>query len=239
MKCRFRSIWLLAVWNFVGSCGAEDFVFFEAKVRPVLVKHCYECHSAESGKSKGGLVLDTKRGVREGGDSGAAVVAGDPEKSLLVAAIRHADSDLEMPPKGPKLAEQVIADIEQWIKAGAADPRVNVVTVERPPVDVEAGRKFWSYQKPLKRAGDIDGFVEAKLREADLTPASEAVPTVLLRRLFFDLIGLPPTPKQVAEFSMNQVETVVDELLRSKEFGVRWGRHWLDVARYEIGRAHV
>ena len=219
----------------VGTCcvRAEDVTFFESRIRPVLAKQCYECHSVESGKSKGGLTLDTKQGIRTGGDTGPAIVPGDTEKSLLLTAIKHSDPDLEMPPKKPKLPEAVIADFEIWIKAGAADPRESAVkAAERPPVDVESGRKFWSYQKPKKVAGTIDGFIRAKLNEQGLEPAPAAEPVAVLRRLYFDLIGLPPTPEQAAAFSMERLEATVDELLRSPRFGERWGRHWLDVARY-------
>lgn len=211
----------------------EDVTFFESKIRPVLVKQCYECHSVESGKSKGGLTLDTKQGIRSGGDTGPAVVPGDAAKSLLLAAIKHSDPDLEMPPKKPKLPDAVIADFETWIKAGAADPRESPVkAAERPPVDVESGRKFWSYQKPKPVAGTIDGFIRAKLKDQGMEPAPAAEPVVVLRRLYFDLIGIPPTPEQAAAFSMEKLEATVDELLRSPRFGERWGRHWLDVARY-------
>jgi len=217
----------------LGNASAADTAFFEAKIRPVLVKHCYECHSVEAGKSKGGLMLDTQQGIRAGGDTGPAVVPGDPAKSLLLTAIKHSDPDLEMPPKEAKLSASVIADFVTWIKSGAADPRVSAVkAAERPPVDVAAGRQFWSYQKPQQAAGDIDGFIQAKLKEAGMPQTPEATAVVLLRRLYFDLIGLPPTPKQVQEFTIEKLAVTVDELLASKEFGVRWGRHWLDVARY-------
>ncbi len=221
------------IFVFTSLLQGQDTAFFEAKIRPVLVKHCYECHSMESGKSKGGLMLDTKQGIRAGGDTGPAVVPGDSDKSLLLTAIKHSDPDLEMPPKKPELSKTVIADFETWIKAGAVDPRESAVkTAERPPVDVESGRKFWSYQKPQRIAGDIDGFIQARLKEKGLPPAPEAEPVTLLRRLYFDLIGMPPTPEQAAAFSMSKLEAAVDELLASKEFGVRWGRHWLDVARF-------
>ncbi len=211
----------------------QDVTFFESRIRPVLVKQCYECHSVEAGKSKGGLTLDTKQGIRSGGDTGPAVVPGDAAKSLLLAAIKHSDPDLEMPPKKAKLSEAVIADFETWIKTGAADPRESAVkAAERPPVDVESGRKFWSYQKPKQVAGTIDGFIRAKLKDQGLEPAPAAEPVVVLRRLYFDLIGLPPTPEQAAAFSMEKLEATVDELLRSPRFGERWGRHWLDVARF-------
>ncbi|MGV3661014.1 MAG: PSD1 and planctomycete cytochrome C domain-containing protein [Prosthecobacter sp.] len=230
-----------------GSAPADDVAFFESKIRPVLAEHCYECHSAEAGKSKGGLMLDTKDSIRAGGDSGPAVVPGAPAKSLLLTAMQHSDPDLEMPPKKAKLPDSVIADFAAWIKAGAADPReVAAKAAERPPVNVDSGRKFWSYQKPQRPKNanaSIDSFIEAKLKENGLAPAPEAKPVALLRRLYFDLIGLPPTPKQVAAFvdpsdqtdptDLNaRYEAVVDELLRSPRFGERWGRPWLDVARY-------
>ncbi len=225
-----RLLFLICITS---TAAAEDFSFFEARVRPVLVRHCYECHSAESGKSKGGLMLDTREGIRAGGESGAAVVPGDAAKSLLLAAIKHSDPDLVMPPKKAKLPDAVIADFETWIKSGAADPReVSVKAAERAPVDVVSGRKFWSYRKPVKITGGIDSFIKAKLEEHSMKPAPEAEPVVLLRRLYFDLIGLPPTPEQAAAFSMEKMEATVDELLRSPRFGERWGRHWLDVARF-------
>ena len=240
---------------FICAAGAAEdaasTAFFESKIRPVLVKHCYECHSVEKGKSKGGLQLDSRQGIRTGGDSGAAVVPGDPAKSLALTAIKHADPDLEMPPKKAKLSDAVIADIEAWIKAGAVDPREATAKVaERPPVDVESGRKFWSYQKlvppklPATKLADwgrrdLDRFVLAKLEENQLAPSPDAKPVVLLRRLYFDLVGLPPTPKQAIEFAAAAkhdlsaaLESTVDELLASPRFGERWGRHWLDVARF-------
>ncbi len=214
---------------------AADTEFFESKIRPVLVKHCYGCHSAESGKSKGGLMLDTKHGIREGGETGPAVVPGDVAKSLLLTAIKHSDPDLEMPPKEPKLSEAVIADFETWIKAGADDPRESAAkAAERPPVDVAAGKQFWSYKPPVmpKQAfGGIDGFIREKLSAAGLKPAPPAERVVLLRRLSFDLTGLPP-PDVSDKSDLSDYERQVDELLQSPRFGERWGRHWLDVVRY-------
>jgi hypothetical protein len=215
-----------------GSLHAADIAFFEAKIRPVLVKHCYECHSAESGKSKGGLMLDTKHGIREGGETGPAVVPGDVAKSLLLTAIKHSDPDLEMPPKEPQLPKAVIADFETWIKAGADDPRESAaMAAERPPVDVAAGKQFWSYKKPVmpkQASGGIDGFIREKLAAAGLKPAPPAEPRVLMRRLHFDLVGLPPSDMS----DPSDYEHQVDELLQSPRFGERWGRHWLDVVRY-------
>ncbi|GEP43673.1 PSD1 and planctomycete cytochrome C domain-containing protein [Brevifollis gellanilyticus] len=219
--------------------AADGVAFFESKIRPVLAEHCYECHSVEAGKSKGGLMLDTKQGIRTGGDNGPAVVPGDTGKSLLLTAIKHSDPDLEMPPKSPKLPNQIIADLEAWISMGAPDPRESAKKVaERAPVDVKSGRQFWSYQKPKLPAGStdgIDGFIRAKLTEQKLIAAPEAAPRVLLRRLCFDLIGLPPTPSQMQAFEKGgeaEYARIVDELLQSPRFGERWGRHWLDVARY-------
>lgn len=233
-----RHVFALLLATTLQAVAADGVAFFESKIRPVLVEHCYECHSVEAGKSKGGLMLDTRHGIRSGGDTGPAVVPGDAGKSLLITAIRHTDPDLEMPPKSPKLPNQVIADIEAWIAMGAPDPRESAAKAAgRPPVDVASGRKFWSYQKPRMprdAQGGIDGFIQAKLKEHDLTSAPEAEPRVLLRRLCLDLIGLPPTPAQMEAFQRGgkNYEAMVDELLQSPRFGERWGRHWLDVARY-------
>jgi len=220
---------------FSASALADDTAFFESKIRPMLVKHCYECHSAESGKSKGGLMLDTKHGIREGGETGPAVVPGDVAKSLLLTAIKHSDPDLEMPPKELQLPKAVIADFETWIKAGADDPRESAAkAAERPPVDVAAGKQFWSYKKPLmpkQASGGIDGFIREKLAEAGLKPAPPAERVVLLRRLSFDLTGLPPSDLS-DKSDLSDYERQVDALLQSPRFGERWGRHWLDVVRY-------
>ncbi|QIF04411.1 PSD1 and planctomycete cytochrome C domain-containing protein [Roseimicrobium sp. ORNL1] len=233
---------------------AASVAFFESRIRPVLVEHCYECHSAESGKSKGGLLLDTKHGIRSGGETGPAVVPGDTAKSLLLTAVKHADPDLEMPPKKPKLSDRVIADLESWVKNGATDPReVAAKTAAMPPVSIEEGRKFWAYQKPVvaefpktKKADwairDLDRFVLAKLEAEGMTPSPDADPIVLLRRLHFDLIGLPPAPEEAQTFveawkkggqeREKLLGETVDRLLASPRFGERWGKHWLDVARF-------
>src|SRR4051812_36253173 len=243
------------IWT-VKAAAADDpaaTAFFESKIRPVLVKNCYECHSIESGKSKGGLQLDSKQGIRTGGDTGPAVVPGDPGKSLLLSAIRHTDPDLEMPAKKPKLPDTVITDFETWIKAGAADTRETLAkaATERPPVDLEAGRKFWSYKKPVAAAPpeetqkdwprrELDRFILAKLDENQLKPAEDADPVVFLRRLYFDLIGLPPSPAAADEFVKqwtasfgssrdDLIRIAAERLLASPRFGERWGRHWLDV----------
>ncbi len=228
----------------------QGIAFFEAKIRPLLVGHCYQCHSAQAGKSEGSLMLDTREGIRAGGDRGPAVVPGYPEKSVLLTALLHTDSDLKMPPKQERLASATLKDVEQWIRRGAPDPRVAAVAAARPPVDLESGRMFWAYQKPVDHRppatqdrswarSELDYFVRATLEASDLLPSPDAEPATLLRRLYFDLIGLPPTPEQIAEFERSYsakpqaaMECVVDELLASPRFGERWGRHWLDVARF-------
>ena len=230
---------------------AKGLEFFEAKIRPVLVAHCYKCHSEQSGKSEGGLLLDARERIRVGGDRGPAVVPGDPKASWLLTAISHADADLKMPPNQERLPAAVAHDFEAWIKMGAPDPRAGEATARRPPVTIEAGRKFWAFQKPgnpkppktnqpawAKR--DLDHFIRAALEAGGLSPSPDAEPTTLLRRLHFDLVGLPPSPSDVERFLGSiksqaldrALETEVDSLLASKQFGERWGRHWLDVARF-------
>ncbi len=236
----------------VSVIGSET-AFFESKIRPVLVKHCYECHSAESGKTKGGLSLDTKQGLLMGGDTGPAIIPGEPSKSLLLKAMRHEDPDLEMPPKGPALTKAVTMDFETWIREGAMDPRISSSpTQDRPPLDVAAGRKFWSYLKPQRHPApevqnkgwtrrDLDHHILAKLEREGLSPSPDAAPAVLLRRLYLDLTGLPPTPEESQIFvkAWANLETrehllasTVDGLLKSPRFAERWARHWLDVARF-------
>jgi len=219
--------------------------FFEKKIRPVLVEHCYKCHSASSEKVKGGLLLDTREGIRKGGESGHAVVPGNLKESLLISALKH--DDFEMPPK-KVLPAAVVADFEKWIQSGAADPRRATRPVAKADsIDIEAGRKHWAYQ-PLKApalpkvtdaawpANDIDRFILARLESAGLQPGANAEKIILIRRLYFDLVGLPPTPKEITRFvddkSPGAYENLVDRLIKSPRFGERWGRHWLDVVRY-------
>lgn len=221
---------------------AKGVEFFEGKIRPVLAQRCYSCHSATAKEVKGGLLLDTREGLRKGGESGSAVVPGDPEESLLIQAIRH--ETYEMPP-GDKLADNVIADFEKWIEMGAPDPRSKSDANKK--ISLADARKFWSFQ-PVKRvappkvAGDawsrtnIDRFIYAKLVEKQLSPVHDADRQTLLRRATFDLTGLPPTPEEIAAFtsdtSPDAFANVIDRLLDSPQFGERWGRHWLDAARY-------
>jgi cytochrome c553 len=226
----------------------EQVAFFESKVRPLLVAHCYKCHSVEEKKSKGGLVLDTRDGWQKGGENGPVIIPGDVKKSKLLIAIRHEDPDLEMPPKVEKLADADIAVLEQWVKMGAPDPR------EATPEQVtkltglnDAAKAHWAYQpvKPqqVPAASDaawvkspVDAFILRKLDDNGLKPSSSASKETLIRRATYDLIGLPPSPEEVKAFvedqSPNAFEKVVDRLLASPHYGERWGRFWLDTARY-------
>lgn len=218
--------------------------FFEAKIRPVLIKHCYECHAADAKSIRGGLLLDTRAGALTGGDSGASIVPGKPDESMLLESLRF--ESFEMPPAG-KLAPEIIADFETWIKMGAPDPRKGESKVVKQTIDLEKGKEFWSFKPIAKRSipqvtdadwsqTDIDRFIRARQKQQKLTPVPVADRTTLIRRLYFDLIGLPPTPAQIDQFlndkSPNAVAHLVDELLASPHFGERWGRYWLDVARY-------
>ncbi len=220
--------------------------FFEKKIRPVLVQHCYECHAADSKAIKGSLLLDSREGWRKGGDSGPSIVLGKPNDSLLIKALRHEDG-LEMPPKG-KLSDDVINDFVKWVEMGAPDPRKGgPVKIIKREIDIKAGQQFWSFkpivepQIPTIKAGHwpdstIDRFILAKLEAAGLQPNADADRTTLLRRLSFDLIGVPPSPTEMDAFASDQspdaYERVVDRLLASPQFGERWGRHWLDLARF-------
>ena len=225
--------------------SANDSAFFESKIRPVLVEHCYECHAADSQPARGGLQLDTRAGIRRGGASGPAVVPGDPQASLILSALRH---DLfEMPPE-QRLADSVVADFEAWIRRGAPDPRDGSVEPPRETgIDLQAGRQFWAYQPvetpqppPVEHVGwahsDIDRFILARLEAEGLAPSADADRRTLIRRVYFDLVGLPPTPAEVQAFvrdrSGEALERLVTRLLNSPHFGERWGRHWLDVARF-------
>ena len=221
--------------------------FFETKIRPVLVAQCYECHSSESKDPKGGLLLDTREGIRRGGESGHAVVPGELEDSLILNALRH--ESFEMPPE-KKLPDSVIADFEQWIRMGAHDPRDGKSAMIRNEIDFERAREFWSFQPIAAPAvpavndrswgkTEIDAFVLARLEAKGVRPIGDSESDVLARRIYFDLIGLPPTPTQLGDFASamkrspdQAIADLVDTLLESRHFGERWGRHWLDVVRY-------
>jgi hypothetical protein len=230
----------------------EQLKFFEAKIRPVLVRECYSCHSTKVGQVKGGLWLDTKAGTLMGGDSGAAVVPGDLDESLLWNAINHIDFD--MPPR-KKLPDDVLADFAKWIEMGAPDPRVEQVVKINSTItekDIQEGKNFWSFRAPQDNydpvvqnsdwpQSKIDRFILEKLEQNALQPAPDADLHTMVRRLSFDLIGLPPTLEQLQWIEKKSAEgatietilpLIVDSLLERPEFGERWGRHWLDVARF-------
>ena len=224
---------------------ANEMEFFENKVRPILVNECYKCHSIEKGSSKGGLTLDSMQGMLKGGESGeAALVPGDPDKSLMIQAIRYTNPDLQMPAKYQLKAEEIEA-LTEWVRMGAPDPR------KAPGIKLsglnEQARSHWAFQKvsspslPLVKnsiwgQSPIDTFVLAKLEEKQMTPSTQADKETLIRRAYYDLIGLPPNPAQIEAFktdkSRGAFAKVVDELLSSPQYGERWGRHWLDTVRY-------
>jgi len=232
----------------------EHVEFFEKRIRPVLVEHCYECHSAQSEKLKGKLLLDTREAARHGGETGPAVVPGDPDASVLLQALRY--ENFEMPPKG-KLPAQTIADFEKWIKDGAADPREGsgAPTIAPPAaIDFAAARRFWSLQPPLPHLPPavskatwprqlIDSFVLHQLDAAGVQSVSEANRGMWLRRVTLDLTGLPPTIEEQQIFGADQspdaAERLVDRLLASPHYGERFARMWLDLARYAEDQAHI
>ncbi len=236
-----------AAW---GQVSADD-AFFESKIRPILVEHCYKCHSQLADSPKGGLSLDSRAGWQTGGDSGPAIIPGDPDNSLVIRAVRHAD--LKMPPDG-KLPEQVIADLVNWVAMGAPDPRESPPqpSTNTAPLD---GVTHWAFlpivaHSPPAVANstwplvDVDYFLLAKLEAAGLAPVADADRYTWLRRVSLDLTGLPPTADEIQSFvadtEANAYEKVVDRLLASRAFGEKWGRHWLDLVGYadQIGTAN-
>lgn len=235
--------------NFNRNPTPEQLAFFESKIRPVLVEHCYNCHSSQAKELGGGLLLDSHRAIVQGGDTQPPIVAGDPEGSLLVTAIRHNNKDLQMPPES-KLADHQIQDIEQWIRMGAPDPRLedNLSIVKaKKQIDWTKARDFWSL-RPLAHAtvpsvtlsqwpdSDLDRLVLSHMEAQGLVPAEDSDRTTWIRRATYDLIGLPPTSEDIDRFvddSSSQAHAkVIDRLLAMKEYGERWGRHWLDIVRY-------
>jgi hypothetical protein len=226
--------------------------FFEKNVRPLLVEHCFKCHG--NGKTKGGLNLASRDGMLKGGDSGPAIVPGEAAKSLLIQAIRY-EGETQMPPK-QKLPDRAIADLTGWVQRGAAWPTAPAGedTIRSPGAPISAAdRAFWAFRPiadpPLPAVKDtawpqrsLDRFVLAKLEAQGLHPVRAADKHALLRRVTFDLTGLPPMPEEIAAFlrddSPNAYEKVVDRLLSSPHYGERWGRHWLDLARYGEDQAH-
>ena len=247
------ALFLGAAWS-----AAQDDVgveFFENQVRPILATQCASCHGTE--RQKSGLRLDHFGSILAGGERGPAVVAGDLEKSLLVRAIRYDDHDLQMPPAG-RLADEDIATLERWVEFGAAGPSSEVDPLPElsSSFDLEQRKQHWSFQ-PVRAVeppagtewstSEVDRFIVAKLQQADLEPAAEADRRTLLRRLAFDLTGLPPTTAEVESFAAapgdpfaagGAWDAAIDGYLDSERFGERWGRHWLDLVRYAESRGH-
>ncbi|MEZ6124995.1 MAG: DUF1549 domain-containing protein [Planctomycetaceae bacterium] len=225
--------------------STDDLAFFEKRIRPLLINRCYECHSAEAKELQGELLVDSRATLRRGGVTGPAVVPGDPQKSLLMEAVRYENADMQMPPD-EQLSEIEIADLEHWVSIGAPDPRSTITKHTGKQINIAEARKFWSLTPLVAPAvpktdsawprTDIDHFVLARLNEHQLQPSAQADRRTLLRRVTYDLTGLPPTLDEIADFladsSANAFENVVDRLLASPRYGERWGRHWLDVVRY-------
>ena len=229
------------------AASAAAIEHFEKRIRPLLHKHCYSCHSADANVIQGGLRLDSRQHLLAGGDSGPAVIPGKPDESPLIDSIRYADGGYEMPPDG-KLPDEEIALLVDWVASGAAFPDSPAEDLAaQGAIDIEAGKAFWSFQ-PLRRPelpatiadprsrGNIDAFVLAQLDQQGLQPSPPADPQTLIRRLHYDLTGLPPTPEEVDRFvadpSPQAYSALVERLLASPHYGERWGRMWLDLARY-------
>ncbi len=232
---------LLALTGHAADSPAE---FFEMRVRPVLARNCYSCHAQSK---MGGLELTSRVGLLQGGKSGAAIVVGNPDESLLMKAVTWEHDRLKMPPNGAKLADAEISDLKEWIKTGATWPDSPTATKSKEYVIRPDQKSFWAFQ-PVKKSAPpqvknsawiktpVDNFILAKLEQNGITPNKPASRLTLLRRVSYDLSGLPPTPAETAEFladkSPDAYRTVVDRLLAGKRYGERWGRYWLDVARY-------
>jgi hypothetical protein len=244
LRCILATILCLATAR--AASGQQADTAFEKKVRTVLEQHCYKCHSHQAGKSKGALILDSRDAMLKGGETAPAIVPGHPEKSLLIKAVSYADDDLQMPPGGKKLAAEEIALLTAWIKAGAPWTEAAVKSGLRTPGKItEADRRYWAFQ-PIKAmplpAGDevnpIDRFIVARLQKEGIKPAPMADARTLIRRLYFDVIGLPPTPEEVEQFvgafatPQAAIEHLIDRLLASPHYGERSARQWLDLVRF-------
>jgi len=220
----------IVLWGLVARTEATDDLF-ESRIRPLLIKRCYQCHGEDEAQGK--LRLDTKSGWQRGGKSGPALVPGDPSSSLLIQAVRYQDPQLKMPPpdSGGRLADREISDLVAWIRAGASDPRTNAAVAAR-----DTGKDHWAFQpvqlpKVPSGAHPINALIEQQLRREGLRAAPRADRRTLIRRMTFDLHGLPPTAEQ-RDTPLTDLPALVDRLLDSPRYGERWARHWLDVARY-------
>lgn len=260
---RFVFLFFFLGWTLGRALGAESGLtvssveqaeFFESKIRPLLVNECYGCHSSDAKKLKGQLYLDTREKILKGGESGSAIVPGKPDESLLILAVRYKDEKTAMPPK-KRLSDRQINDLEKWVRMGSPWPTEKGATAAAPS---EKGgynwEKFraehWAFRSAVKTRpmslkeganvrNPIDTFVLSRLEAAGLKPAPPADKRTLIRRAYLDLIGIPPTPEEVSSFLLNSApdafDRIVEALLASPHYGERWGRHWLDVARYSDG----
>ena len=231
----------------------EQSEYFEAKIRPILVDRCYSCHSDKAKKLKGGLRLDTHAGLLKGGTSGAVLTPGNPDASLMIKAVRYADKELQMPPDGEKLSAAQINSLVAWVKMGAPDPRTSTGPATLTDIR-EARARHWAFQPVTKPAPPavrnsrwvktpVDNFILAKLEAKNIKPATPADRRTLIRRVTYDLLGLPPTPEEVENFISDKrpdaYAQLVERLLASPRYGERWGRHWLDVARYADTKGYL
>lgn len=249
--CRSRAFFFLPVALLVVAFShlraeGTDYSFFEKNIRPIFARHCYGCHSEKAGKREGGLTLDTPEDWIRGGETGPAIVAGDPQKSLLLEAVRYQSAALQMPPSKP-LTTAEIQHIETWIRSGARAPSKTESQTVMNPSDPVEGRKHWAYQPLLtppipssiedsRERNAIDRWIAHGRAQRGLKTVQRADAITLAKRLSFQLIGLPPSDQELLELAKDpadwDIEQFVDELLASPEFGRRWGRHWLDLARY-------
>ena len=247
---------LIGIAGFSGDSKAalddeSGIAFFENHIRPVLVESCYECHSDQSGESKGGLKLDSRPAIEEGGQSGAILIKGSPENSVIIQAISHVNPELKMPPKAPKLNAQTIAHFEEWVRIGAPDPRDSA---EGHSLIEQKAETHWAFEPvkspvlppvrnkewPLRH---LDRFVLSNLEGKDMTPSRKADKRTWIRRVYYNLTGLPPSMEEIQTFERDQSseahEKVVEQLLSSPHYGERWARHWMDVSRYSDTKGYV
>src|SRR5262245_51390853 len=228
------------------TISKEGIQFYEQKIKPIFAENCYKCHSHAANKAKGGLMVDSAGSLRKGGDTGPIIVPGEPDKSLLLRAVRQT-GDLKMPPGDKKLSDEQIALLGQWVRMGAPVPAGDQATKKVPGQITAEDRAWWAFQPvrepPVPAVTDngwarneIDQFIFQKLQAEGLKPSPEADRRTLIRRVYFDLIGLPPTLQEVDAFladpSPRAYEELIDRLLASPRYGERWARHWLDLVRY-------
>ncbi len=243
---RFLPFAILPLTTALCAAESEGDIFFRQKVQPILTQYCFKCHS-HGEKMKGNLLVDSREALLTGGDTGPAIVPGNPEKSLIIEAIGYKNTDLQMPPKGERLTAPQIATLTQWVKLGAPWPELPGQKMKSRPRGkiTDADRQWWAFRPVAKveppaadkwGANEIDQFIFASLNAAKLRPAPAADRTALIRRVCFDLTGLPPKPEEVAAFaadmSPDAYGKLVDRLLASPRYGEHWARHWLDLVRY-------